>query len=342
MKNLFRDKIILVTGGTGSIGSEIVKQLLKYNPRAIRILSRDDTKQFYLRQNLGSLRNVRFLIGDVRDKTRIDRAMENVNIVFHCAALKHVMACEYNPFEAVKTNVLGTQNLIDSAIAHDVEKFVMISTDKAAEPVNAMGITKLLAEKLVAASQYAKSNKTNLSCVRFGNVMGSRGSVIELWKHQILNEGTLTITNPEMTRFMMTIPQAVSLVLDTVGHMRGGEIFILKMPVIKLQDLAEVMIEELCKKYGKDPRSIKIKKIGIKPGEKVDEVLMTDDEAKMAYDLKDKFMILSHINALTEKFDRTFYPNLKNLNNLGGYSVKDIKPLNKEQIKKLICSANLI
>src|SRR3989344_4307675 len=135
MKNLFKDKIILVTGGTGSIGSEIVKQLLKYNPKVIRILSRDDTKQFYLRQNLGSLKNVRFLIGDIRDKIRIDRAMENVNIVFHCAALKHVMACEYNPFEAVKTNVLGTQNLIDSAIACDVEKFVMISTDKAAEPV---------------------------------------------------------------------------------------------------------------------------------------------------------------------------------------------------------------
>lgn len=195
MENIFKDKKIIVTGGTGSIGSEIVRRVLQYDPEVVRILSRDESKQFELEQEIGDLENVRFLIGDVRDKDRLNRAFEDVDIVFHAAAMKHVPACEYNPFEAVKTNVVGTQNVIDAALDNGVGKVIAISTDKAASPINTMGATKLLAEKqIIDANFYKGHRKTVFSCVRFGNVMGSRGSVIPLFEKQIKNGGPVTVT----------------------------------------------------------------------------------------------------------------------------------------------------
>ena len=293
MENIFKDKKIMVTGGTGSIGSEIVRRVLKYNPNVVRILSRDESKQFELQHEIGDLENVRFLIGDVRDKDRLNRAFEDIDIVFHAAAMKHVPACEYNPFEAVKTNVVGTQNVIDAALDNDVEKVIAISTDKAASPINTMGATKLLAEKLIIDANFYKGNrKTVYSCVRFGNVMASRGSVIPLFEKQIQNGGPVTVTDPEMTRFMMTIPQAVDLVFKATKKAHGGEIFIFKMPVVKLGDLAKYMIEHFAPMYGRKPESIEINTIGVRNGEKMYEHLMNEEEAQYAYETKDMYIVL--------------------------------------------------
>lgn len=294
ISKLIKGKKILVTGGTGSIGSEIFRSLLQYDPEVVRILSRDETKQFELMQEIGHLENIRFLIGDVRDRDRLGRAFEGIDIVFHAAAMKHVPACEYNPFEAVKTNVIGTQNVIESALDNEVEKVIAISTDKAASPINTMGATKLLAEKLIIDANFYKGDKkTIFSCVRFGNVIGSRGSVIPLFEKQIRNGGPVTVTDPEMTRFIMTIPQAVDLVFKATKMAHGGEIFIFKMPVVKIGDLVKVMIWNLAPKYEYKPDSIQINTIGIRNGEKMHEHLMNEEEALYAYETEDMFIVLT-------------------------------------------------
>jgi len=331
MENIFKDKKIMVTGGTGSIGSEIVRRVLQYDPKVVRILSRDESKQFELEQEIGHLEIVRFLIGDIRDKDRLYRAFEDIDIVFHAAAMKHVPACEYNPFEAVKTNVVGTQNVIDAALDNGVEKVIGISTDKAASPINTMGATKLLAEKLIIDANFYKGNrKTVYSCVRFGNVMGSRGSVIPLFEKQIQNGGPVTLTDPEMTRFMMTIPQAVDLVFKATKKAHGGEIFIFKMPVVKLGDLAQVMIENLATRCGHKSEEIQINTIGIRNGEKMYEHLMNEEEAQYAYETKDMYIVLPQSTFHTYFLDGGTKAEQKR------YASDDIKVLGVNEIKNLL------
>ena len=292
MTNIFQDKSILVTGGTGSIGSEIVRKLLQCEPRVVRVLSNDENGLFNLEHELRGGPRVRLLIGDVKDKQRLQRAIEGIDFVFHAAALKHVPLCEYNPFEAVQTNVLGTQNVIESAIEEEVDKFITLSTDKAVNPINVMGATKLLAERLTVSANYHKgAKKTAFSCVRFGNVLDSRGSVVPLFREQIQNGGPVTITDPDMTRFVMSIPRAIDLVLEAAKMAEGGEIFIFKMPVFRISDLAEVAIEELAPHYGYTPQSIEVKIIGKRLGEKSYEELLTEDEAMYAYETEDMFII---------------------------------------------------
>lgn len=288
---LFENKTILVTGGTGSIGSEIVRQLLKENPKAIRIFSRGEEKQFYMQRELRDHTNVRFLIGDVRDYRRVEYACKDVDIIFHAAAMKHVPASEYNPMEAVKTNVIGTQNVIEAAITNNVEKFVSVSTDKVVSPTNTMGATKLLSEKIVmAANQYKGTTETKFSCVRFGNVMGSSGSVIPLFCKQIENNEDITLTDSEMTRFMMSIPQAASLVLSAAKNSMYGETYVLKMPAIKILDLAEALITEFNRTH-KESYTGKIKVIGPRPGEKLYEELMTNDEIERSFENNEMYII---------------------------------------------------
>jgi FlaA1/EpsC-like NDP-sugar epimerase len=340
LKNFYEGKIILVTGGVGSIGSEIVRNVLEYNPKVVRVLDNNETGLFDLEQELQS-EKIRLFIGDMKDKERLSRAIENVDVVFHAAALKHVPLCEYNPFEAVKTNVLGTENLIDVAIHEEVEKFIIISTDKAVNPVNVMGATKLLAERLtVSANFYKGERKTAFSCVRFGNVLDTRGSVIPLLRKQINNGGPLTITNPNMTRFMMSIPKAVELVLRTAEFAKGGEIFILKMPALRIVDLAETMIEELAPKYGHDPNDIEIKIIGRRAGEKLYEELMTEDEAENAYEDEEMLVVMSQridiISKLPYKLQDNFKKTQKRV-----YSSKSVKLLTREELKLLLNKLNL-
>ncbi|WP_292468791.1 UDP-N-acetylglucosamine 4,6-dehydratase family protein [Methanolobus sp.] len=307
---VFHNKKILVTGGTGSLGKELVRYLLaNEHPEIVRIFDVDETEQFEFQQELkGHEDIVRFLLGDVRDKERLSRAVENIDIIFHTAALKHVMACEYNPFEAVKTNVIGMQNIIDVSIDNNVSKVIFTSSDKAVNPSNTMGATKLLAEKLMTSANYYKgARECVFSSVRFGNVMGSRGSVIPLFKQQIKAGGPVTITDPTMTRFMMSMSQAVELVLLSVGMSHGGEVFIFKMPTVNIQDLAEVLIEELAHKYGYRPEDIDIEIIGSKPGEKMYEELMTEDEASRSLEREDMFIIIPEIKDELLLFDESAY-----------------------------------
>lgn len=287
--NFFKNKTILVTGGTGSIGSEIVRQLLKYKPKQIRILSRNDSKQYHLLEKLNYPKNVRALIGDIRDAKRLDLAFENVNIVFHAAALKHVSLCEYNPLEAIKTNVFGSQNVIDAAFKNNVEKVIAISTDKAANPGNIMGLSKLMMEKLLTNTSYFSGGKAKLSCVRFGNVAWSEASVLHLWKKQAQKNNQIHLTDKEATRFFMSIEQAVKLVLKAAELTQGGEVFILKMPSIKMADMADIFIS----KYFPD-KKIKTKLISKRIGDKTHEELFDfNDDQKLILESDKMFIILS-------------------------------------------------
>ncbi|NKQ38802.1 MAG: polysaccharide biosynthesis protein, partial [Methanosarcinales archaeon] len=327
LESFYEGKIILVTGGTGSIGKEIVKTLLNFNPKTIRVLDINETALFDLEQELNTHR-IRAFLGDMRDKERLKRAIEDVDIVFHAAALKHVPSCEYNPFEAVKTNVYGTQNLIDVAIDEEVEKFIMISTDKAANPVNVMGATKLLAERLtISANLYKGKRKTVFSCVRFGNVLYSRGSVLPIFEEQI-KDGFITLTDSNMTRFIMEISQAVKLTLKATQIAKCGEIFILKMPSIKIEDLANVLIEKLAPTYGYKPEDIKLKIIGKRVGEKLYEELMTEDEAENAWEDDEMLVVLPQINNIDDKLSHKLPDNFKRTQKKI-YSSKSVKLLNK-------------
>lgn len=328
----FKNKRILVTGGTGSIGSAIVKELIKYEPRQIRVFSRDDSKQFELAQELGFRRGVNFLIGDIRDKERLSLAMENVEIVFHAAALKHVPSCERNPFEAIKTNVLGTQNIINCAFENGVDKVVTISTDKATDPTNVMGCTKLLAEKAILATYFYKGyKKTKFCCVRFGNVIGSRGSVVPLFINQAKNGGPVTITNPNMTRFMMLIRDAVNLVFKACLTMQDREIFILKMPSVAIGDLADAVIEVTKRKNNLKNKKVSIKTIGARDGERVHEKLMTKDESQTALEMDDMFIILPNVKLVSSDDELKTYPGAVGAN-AEEYASSTQKRLSKEEV----------
>jgi len=333
IKDYYKNKVILVTGGAGSIGSQLVKELIKFNPKSIRVLDNNETGLFDLERNLNS-KLIRPFIGDIRDKERLKRAVEGVNIVFHAAALKHVPLCEYNPFEAIKTNVIGTQNLIEVSIDENVEKFITISTDKAVNPINVMGATKLLSERLTISSNNYKGKKsTALSCVRFGNVLDTRGSVVPIFRDQLLNGNYITITDPEMTRFIMKISDSTNLILKSAKLAQGGEIFILKMPVVRISDLAEVMIKRY--EYLDNSKKIDKKIIGKRIGEKLYEELMTEEESENAYE--DEYMFIVKSTSL-ESAKNTNYdiPNNFKKTNIKNYNSKNMPILSKEQITNLI------
>ena len=279
-----RNKTVLITGGTGSFGKACVKRLLeKHKPHRIRVFSRDELKQWNMQRYYGDNPKIRFLIGDVRDADRVRRASEGVDIIIHAAALKQVPACEYNPMEAVKTNVGGAMNVIDAALDNNVPRVIALSTDKAAAPVNTYGATKLVSDRLfIQSNAYRGPNRdTRFSVVRYGNVMASRGSVIPLFKKQ-KEKGELTITHPEMTRFWITLPQAVDFVLSCLSMMHGGELFVPKIPTMKIIDLAKVIAP-----------GAKCRIVGIRPGEKLHECLITGEEGRYAHELKDRYIILS-------------------------------------------------
>ena len=298
MENIFKGKEIIVTGGAGSIGSQIVRELLKFDPKQIRVYDSNEKGLFFLDQELSKTKKIRSLIGDVRDKERLNRAMHKIDFVFHAAALKHVPLCEYNTFEAIKTNVDGTQNVIETALDNNVEKVVNISTDKAVNPVNTMGATKMLAEKLVtSANFYSGDKRTIFSSVRFGNVVGSNGSIIDLFKWQIKNKKKITVTNPEMTRFVMSIQAATQLIVEATARMQGGEIFILKMPAIKLKDLIDAAVKKIS--AGK---RVEMEQIGPRIGEKMHESLMTEEEFERARET-DKMYVIPPESKLRMEFE---------------------------------------
>lgn len=335
----YTDKRILIIGGTGTIGNGLVREIMKQNPKVIRILSRDEYKQFVMQSEIENLHSLRFLIGDVRDYDRVERAMNEIDIVFNLAAMKHVPACEYNPSEAIKTNVIGMENVIKAAVHHNVDCVLFTSSDKAINPTNSYGATKLLAEKLVQAANYSKGKaKTKFVAVRFGNVMGSRGSVIPLFIKQINEFNKITITDPNMTRFMMTLSEAVKLIMDSAENSYGGEVFILKMPVVKLGDLVQVVIDKTCNKFDIDRENVVIKTIGLRVGERKFEELMTIEESESAYDLGDMYVVLDSIIGMKiiSKYNKYTKATARSYNSV------NTKPISIEELEKLILEEKLI
>jgi UDP-N-acetylglucosamine 4,6-dehydratase len=276
----FNQKSILITGGTGSLGKELTRYLLKnYDFKRLVIFSRDELKQYQMSQEFTDKR-IRFFIGDVRDEKRINLAFRNIDVVIHAAALKHVPICEYNPFEAIKTNVLGAQNVIEAALECGVHHVIALSTDKATSPVNLYGATKLCSDKLfIAANSYSGGRDTIFSVVRYGNVLGSRGSVIPFFMNE-KKKGILPITDFEMTRFWITLPQAVEFVCNVAKVMKGGELFVPKIPSMKITDLAKA-VDENCKQV----------EVGIRPGEKLHEIMIPEDEATNTFEYPDFYVI---------------------------------------------------
>jgi UDP-N-acetylglucosamine 4,6-dehydratase len=275
------DKVIMVTGGTGSFGKKFTEIVLRdYHPQKLIIFSRDELKQHEMRIGGFNHPSLRYFIGDVRDNDRLRRAMNGVDVVIHAAALKQIPACEYNPIEAIMTNVMGAKNVINAALDTGVKKVIALSTDKAVNPVNLYGATKLCAEKLfVHSNAYSGSYGTLFSCVRYGNVLGSRGSVIPLFLKQ-RQSGTITVTDPRMTRFWITLEQGVRFVIRCIERMQGGEVFVPKIPSMNIMDLAHALAP-----------GCQIEKIGIRPGEKLHEVLISEDEGRHTLELDDMFVV---------------------------------------------------
>ena len=332
----YSGKKILIIGGTGTIGKSLLKHLLSENPAVIRIFSRDEYKQFELQQQYHKYTNIRYLIGDVRDFQRLKRAMEGIDFVFHVAAMKHVPACEYNPFEAVQTNILGTQNVIQASLECGVEKVIFTSTDKAISPTNTYGASKLMAEKIISAAQYqAGTKKTIFAAVRFGNVMGSRGSVIPLFKWQIREKHKITITRRDMSRFMMTLQQATELTMKAMEYAQGGEVFVLKMPVIQLNDLAQIIIEEISKKININSSLIRIEEIGLRPGEKMYEELMTEEEASRALELPDMFIIQNSFISM-RRYEGAVRASSQS------YNSHNIIPISPEEVRSILLNDQLL
>lgn len=340
----FENRIILVTGGTGSIGSEIVSQLLKYNPKTIRVLSNSENELWEIKVRLQEhVQKLRFLIGDIRNYERVNRAAQNVDYIFNAAAIKHVPIGEYNPMETINVNIHGLENIIEAAYNCNVKKLIHISTDKAVNPTTVMGATKMLGERLCISREMTKGkNQTIISCVRFGNVIGSRGSIIPLIIKQINNGDTVTLTEAEMRRFFLSIPQAVELVLKSIMLAQGGEIFVLKMPTILIKDLLEVIIEEYCTAIGKDPNSIKIKLVGARIGEKIHEALISPIEYSNCYETEDMYIVYPDIDIGHDlAYNINKIGTQVDVNNNFDYSTKHATPLTKGEIRNILKELHL-
>jgi FlaA1/EpsC-like NDP-sugar epimerase len=330
LHELFANKKILVTGGLGSIGSEIVRQVSQFKPGLIRIMDNRETELFYARRAYKDNPLVEFYFGDIRDKERLTKVVDNIDIIFHAAAMKHVIVCEYDPGEAIKTNVTGTKNVIDCAFEHNIELMVQISTDKVVDPTNVMGATKLLAERLVSATcNINRNKKTKFGIVRFGNVLASHGSVLEIWNKQLTAGSKITITNPLMTRFFMSIPESAKFVCTAAFYADKGETFILKMPSVKIRDLAQAFLVS----RGQPEDNFEI--IGIQPGEKMHEGLLFAEEAGFLMENDEMFVRLPlrfDYNEGRKKFEKLGFKT----SDCTGFSSKQAKYLNKTNLKKVL------
>ena len=342
--SIFKDKTLLITGGTGSFGNAVLKRFLDSDIKEIRIFSRDEKKQDDMRHALQN-NKVKFYIGDVRDKRSVDGAMHGVDYVFHAAALKQVPSCEFFPIQAVRTNVFGTENVLDSAIEHGVKNVVVLSTDKAAYPINAMGISKAMMEKVAIAKgrQLGKDGKTTICCTRYGNVMASRGSVIPLWIDQIEKGEEITITDPNMTRYMMTLDDAVDLVIYAWQHGENGDLFVQKAPAATLDTLAKALTELLSEKLKGKSENLKLKTqnsklpykvIGTRHGEKLYETLVTREEMAKSIDMDNYFRIPCDTRDLN--YDKYFSEGEEDISRIEDYHSHNTTRLDVEGMKELL------
>lgn len=338
--SIFKDKVLLITGGTGSFGNAVLRRFLDSDIAEIRILSRDEKKQDDMRHALQNPK-VKFYIGDVRNKDSVDVAMGGVDYVFSAAALKQVPSCEFFPVEAVKTNIEGTNNVLDSAVAHGVKNVVVLSTDKAAYPINAMGMSKALMEKVAVAKgrELGEDAATTICCTRYGNVMASRGSVIPLWVEQMTEGKPITITDPNMTRFMMTLDDAVDLVVYAFTHGHNGDLFVQKAPAATLETLAQALKEtyaHINPKYGET----EVKVIGTRHGEKLYETLVTREEMVRAVDMGDYFRIPCDTRDLN--YDKFFKDGNAEVAKVEEYHSHNTKRLDVDGMKELLLKLRFI
>jgi FlaA1/EpsC-like NDP-sugar epimerase len=328
---LFKNKTVLVTGGTGSWGYELVRQLLKNDPKEILIFSRNESNQFLMKQEFDNNPKLKFIIGDIKEKDSLIESCIDVDYIYHLAALKHVPVCEDQPIEALKTNVIGTQNVIDAAIKFNVQKVVYISTDKASNPSNFYGLTKAMGEKLIIHANTLKT-KTRFVCIRGGNVLGTNGSVIHVFKKQIKDKGKIGITDMNMTRFFLTIEEAIKLVFKATSESRGGETFVMKMPACKIVDIAQILAETA------NVKDIKFEILGVRPGEKIHELLLSSYESEHTISFDDRYFVILptiHIEGLQEHYS-TFKPaNLDNYN-----STQDL--MSQSEIKEMLKKGGFI
>ncbi len=341
-KESWETKRILITGVCGTVGKEILNQLAKQNPLEIIGIDNNESELFFLDEEYRGRENVHLYLGDLRDQGKLIRKMQGVDIVLHAAALKHVILCEKTPQDAVQTNILGTQNVIDAAMKTGVERVLFTSSDKAVNPTNVMGTTKLMGERLMtAANAHRRSDGPIFSSTRFGNILGSRGSVIPLFKKQIASGGPITLTDARMTRFIMTLEEAVRLVMKSVFMACGGEVFVTKMPVVRIQDIAEVMIEELGEKYGYGRDDIQVDVIGSKPGEKLYEELMNDEETRRTIELPDFFSVLPAFKAVYESIDYK-YMGVGEMGIDEPYNSSTQQTMDKESLRDYLISNQLL
>lgn len=336
----FKDKTLLITGGTGSFGNAVLNRFLKTDIGEIRIFSRDEKKQDDMRHEFQAKMpevadKIKFFIGDVRDLGSVKAAMHSVDYIFHAAALKQVPSCEFFPMEAVRTNVIGTDNVLTAAIEEGVKSVICLSTDKAAYPVNAMGITKALEERVATAkSRTVSPDKTKICCTRYGNVMCSRGSVIPLWIDQIKKGQNVTITNPDMTRFIMSLEEAVELVVFAFENGNSGDILVQKAPACTIRTQAEAV----CELFGADKSAIKV--IGIRHGEKMSETLLTNEECAKAVDLGDFYRVPADNRSLN--YDKYFTQGDAKRNTLSEFNSNNTRMLNVEEVKEKLLSLSYI
>jgi len=336
-KSWLTGKSVLITGAVGTIGSNLLRHIVNLDARVVRAFDHDEHGLFLLQQEIGNRENVRWLLGDIRDEIRLRRAMEDVDVVLHAAALKHVLLGEYNPFEIVQTNLLGLQNIIQAALENRVERVIFTSSDKAVNPTNAMGASKLMGERLVAAAQEAAGSAgTIFASVRFGNVVGSNGSVAPVFEKQIRGGGPVTLTHRRMTRFVLGVEQAVRLVLHAAEMAVGGELFVLRMPALRISDLAQVMIEQLAPRYGYRADEIKIKEIGAYPGEKLYEELLIENELPTSYENDEFVVCLGQEQGSVPMEKRTYLETMRPC--LSGYNSELAELMTREEIAEFLQS----
>jgi len=336
-------KRVLVTGACGTVGRELIRQLLEeYRVKELVGLDNNESELFFIEQEFAAHEQASFFLADVRDRDRLCDKMAGIDVVFHTAAFKHVLLCERSPFEAVQTNIHGVQNIIYAAVENKVERVIFTSSDKAVNPTNVMGTSKLMGERLItAANSNLHTQGPVFTSARFGNVLGSRGSVIPIFSDQIRRGGPVTVTNPEMTRFIMSIEEAVELIINAGELSRGGEVFVTKMPAIRIKDLADVMIRQLAPGYGRKPEDIKIQIIGHKPGEKMYEELMNIEETRRSWELERYFVILPAFTDLYREIDYEF-PDIKSREVTKSYQSDKEEPLSKNQLAAFLKKNNIL
>ncbi len=352
--SFLKNKTVLITGGVGTVGKELIRQIFQHNPKEIRVIDNNESGLFFLEEEFGEAYRAYALgenptatmfnsyIGDIRDGRKLTQKMENVDVVFHAAALKHVILCERSPFDAVQTNIIGVKNIISAAMNNRVEKVIFTSSDKAVNPTSVMGTSKLMGERLIsAANSLNREGETVFSSTRFGNVIGSRGSVVPIFYNQIKSGGPITLTDRRMTRFVMTIEESVKLVLKAAEMAKGGEVFVTKMRVMKIDDLASAMIDLLAESFGHKPESIEIKEIGSKPGEKLYEELMSEEETRRTIELEEMFSVMPAFRGVYKNISYD-YPGIVREKISNAYVSENAEFMSVDQIKQYLTDHQIL